>query len=61
MSGVEDPENWPNPEFGRHMRLPVVWTDGEPTVYWRYEWNPGVYDFTDTTEEAHYPVPGVDD
>ena len=38
---VEDPENWPNPEYGRHIRMPVVWTDDVPTVYWRAEWHLG--------------------
>jgi len=56
---VEDPETWPDPDKGRHIRMPVVWHDDVPTVYWRHKWDVGSYQFTNTTSEPHDQVPGV--
>jgi hypothetical protein len=56
---VKDPATW-NPEDGRHIRIPVVWSNDVPTVYWRREWNVAAHDGTNTSSERHTRVPGVD-
>ena len=51
-------------KYGRHIRMPVVWSNGKvpmPTVYWRSVWEVGAYDYTNTKSEKHDPVPGVND
>lgn len=57
-----DPPVW-KAEYGRHMRLPVVWGDDNiPRVFWREKWNVGTFDYTDINArvETHCPIPGVD-
>lgn len=57
-----DPPKW-KAEYGRHMRLPVVWGDDNiPRVFWRKKWNVGTFDYTDidASIETHCPIPGVD-
>ena len=56
---VEDTEIW-DPQDGGHIRMPVVWSNGVPTVYWRREWNVAAHNGTNTTSESHARVPGVD-